>query len=90
MRACSAHPEAERKATSSATTPLLRERQGRFRGACRAFFLKAPMSGSPRVQVLHVSMLHLGHLAKAYALKETPSLLSRQQVHPLPTPPILT
>jgi len=24
-------------------------------------------------------MLHLGHLAKAYALKETPTLLARQQ-----------
>mmetsp|Transcript_27278 Transcript_27278/g.82899 ORF Transcript_27278/g.82899 Transcript_27278/m.82899 type:complete len:266 (-) Transcript_27278:130-927(-) len=30
-------------------------------------------------RVLHVSMLHLGHLAKAFALKETPTAISRQQ-----------
>ena len=59
-----------------ATAPLLQSL------ACNAFqsFVRAYAAHSKaEKRVLHVGQLHLGHLAKAFALKETPSLISRQQ-----------
>ena len=59
-----------------ATEPLL---HGLAAGAYQSFLRAYSAHSKAEKRVLHVSQLHLGHLAKSFALQETPSLISRQQ-----------
>uniref|UniRef100_A0A7S0NQY3 ATP-dependent RNA helicase n=1 Tax=Calcidiscus leptoporus TaxID=127549 RepID=A0A7S0NQY3_9EUKA len=50
--------------------------------ACAAFtaYIRAYATHAKAVQrLLHVGQLHLGHVAKSFALREPPSILTRQQ-----------
>lgn len=47
---------------------------------CCQAYVRSYATHSKAVQkLLHVGQLHLGHLAKSFALKETPTTIARQQ-----------